>query len=97
MDIFHGASEVTAVREDITANLQAEAEEERSAVRFFLGPKKWMMRALAHICSHTHIYIIIITYTYIYIHSVCVWKTHRFRFCILKIAIVFRSFDSKMM
>jgi hypothetical protein len=35
-DIFHGASEVTAVREDITANLQAEAEEERSAEIFWV-------------------------------------------------------------
>ena len=72
MDIFHGASEVTAVREDITANLQAEAEEEHSAVRFFLGPKKWMMRALAHICSHTHTYIYNYNYIYIYIHTQCV-------------------------
>ena len=80
-DIFqnHGASsEVTAVREDITANLQAEAEEERSAESFFFffGPKKWMMRASAHICSHIYIYIYIYmyiyVYIYIYIHTQCV-------------------------
>ena len=95
MDIFHGASEVTAVREDITANLQAEAEEERSAVRFFLGSEKMDDAGIgSYMLTHTHIYIIIITYTYIYIHSVCVClkKPIDSVFVFLRFAIVFSIF-----
>jgi hypothetical protein len=56
------------VREDITANLQAEAEEERSAEIFWVRKNGWCGHRLIY--AHTHIYIII----YIYIHSVCVFE-----------------------